>query len=329
MTVFDSGIAPGGVTVYSSQATLEAETGPIQQGQMAFVQVPPMMYTAVKAAPANGQALSATASTANGGQVTYWIPVNMTGNQPLQPATSGQGKPGVCRCVVTVLPAYTGSGTGTLTGSANGALAAQDGVTLAVGDTVFIPAGTTHVTAKDSGPMVVTALGGTSAKYVLTRPAWFPTGNYFTSGTSLQIGGEGAVFGNTQWKIDAASGVIDSVDPGFYVGRLTFQVTLASGTLALAAGQTPSTFPLTTGATAICPTGILSPTTSGITAVAAMKGGTVTGTVGYGIANASVTTTNVTAGYVGTAAFSVFALASSLTTQASDASTLNVTLTNW
>jgi hypothetical protein len=212
------------------------------------------------------------------------------------------------RAVVTTLQAYTGSGTNVLTETSNGAISAADGVTLALNDVVFIQGGTANLTdPKDSGPWTVTSLGGASAKWTLTRPDWWSTGSAITQGAVVDLSGEGTVWPATAWKAFAASGkVIGTDDPTFYVGRMTQSVALVSS------------------ATTVSNVGIKSATKSQIVATFVVAGGTVTGTVGYGIIAAP------TPGYIGTASAVVDALASGMTKNGTaDTSTVAITVINW
>lgn len=131
-------------------------------------------------------------------------------------------RPFYARAVMTSqasMNAYTGSGTGTLTAGANGAMGAQDGVTLAAGDVVILPAVVTGatITAADVGPWVVSSLGGASAKIVLTRPDWWPTGGGIPQAQSIDVGGEGTIWAGIAWKSLAAKGaIIGTTDPALY-----------------------------------------------------------------------------------------------------------------
>lgn len=220
---------------------------------------------------------------------------------------AGLATGGSARNVVTSLAAYTGSGTNTLTASANGAWAAQDGVTNAVGDTVFIQGGTTNLTAaKDSGPWVISSLGGAAAPWVLVRPSWFTTGSAIDPGLVIEVAGEGTAWAGTEWKSFAAPAkVVGTDDPTFYVGRVTVPVTLSGGTFTIST------------------VGIRSATRSNLEAQLNTKGGTTTTTVGYG------TIAAMTPGYAGTASAVVDAIASGQTLQSGDTSSLNVLITNW
>lgn len=213
------------------------------------------------------------------------------------------------RNVVTSLQAYTGTGTATLTETANGAWAAQDGSTSVVGDTVFVQAGTTNlVGAVDSGPWVISSLGGASAQWVLTRPNWFNQGATIVQGTVVAIG-EGTLWIGTEWKSFVATNkLVGTDDPTFYVGRVTQTATLAAGTIAVAN------------------VGVRSLTKSQFLASLNTAGGTLTGTVMYGVLP---NVTALVAGYIGTASLTFKAIATAQAVQASDTSIINVTVINW
>lgn len=303
------------INVYPTLAALGLEQGLVQNGQLAAVQSPIFtLYQANTAIPGNGQysvASTSSSQLSGGGGTTYWIQI---ASGDIYNANFQQ-MPFTARAVVTSLPAYTGTGTGTLTGPANTALGTQDGVsTLAVGDQIFLQGGTTNLTAVDSGPWVILALGSGTSQYVLKRPAWFFTGNKFTSGLIVNIGGEGTVFGNTEWKSTSASGTIDTNDAKFYVGRINLQRALSAGVGAMAAGQATGTN---------MPVGILSASISTVTATVVSLAGTYTTTVSYG------TRTALTPGYLGTSTATVYANAAGFTTDATDTSTLNICIVNW
>lgn len=243
--------------------------------------------------------------------------------------------PFTARCCPLSLHAYNGTGTGTLTSTATGTFASQtstDNVTLAVGDQIFLQPGLTNLQAIDSGPWLVSALGATgTAKWVLKRPSWWATGAKWTSGQIVKVGGEGQIYNNTEWMATAASGVIDTTDPAFYVGRITFQVVLGTTTTAteaLAAAQ-PSAYaeyPLGTSngsGNHSFPVGILSASQSNLVCTLNTPH-VATLTVGYGPSGA------LTAGYVGTAAATVIAYAVGMAASGdADVSVINCTLTNW
>lgn len=120
------------------------------------------------------------------------------------------------RAVITSIAAYTAAG-GVLTANANGAIGAQDGVTLAAGDVVFLPTDKAAAPA-DAGPYIATAVGGASAKFVLTRPNWFRTGSHQPSGQMITLGGEGTLWQGSEWKslVAASTFVVDTTDGAFY-----------------------------------------------------------------------------------------------------------------
>ena len=314
-------LGPMGIPLYASPTALAGDTTYMVVGTIVATVNPPLMLQAVGTVPTSYVCKSVSSSQyAQGATTLYWVPFQA-------PDASGQNAPFFVRASCLALAAYSAgsSGTGTLTANANGAFAAVDGVTVAVGDQIFVPPGLTNVTAKDSGPWTIVSLGGASSKYVLTRPWWFFTGNQVSPGAEIKSGTEGTFMPGVTWKATAAKGtVIDTTDPAFYVKSFTFQRKLVAGTLALAAGQ-----PTLLATSATCPVGIFSQSQSTGSAILAIANGTLTGTVSYGITNASSTNAFTTLGYVGTSAMAVFALATAQATQTSDTSTLNVTVTNF
>lgn len=138
------------------------------------------------------------------------------------------------RNVATSLPGTFTVTSGVLLADANGALGAQDGVTNAVNDVIILPVGTVGsgtVTAANSGPWKLTAIGGASAKYAAIRPDWWPNAGLIVPGASIGVGGEGTLFGGTVWKTFAAgSVVIGTGDPLLYPDKVTQQKTLSAGT---------------------------------------------------------------------------------------------------
>jgi hypothetical protein len=248
----------------------------------------------------------------------------LVGQPPVSSMTAAsnvQSTPGTARVAALSVAAYTGSGTGQLT-ITTAAVWAIDGVTVALGDQIFLPPGLTNLTAVDSGPWTITTLGTGSIQTVLSRPAWFDHGTKCYSGFTVKVGGEGAFFNNSEWRSTAAAVTIDTTDAAFYVGRLSFQRKLVAGTLVLAAGQ-----PNASATSATMPVGILSATQSQVICELAIYSGSGA-TVSYGPANSS-STALCTPGYSGTAAGAIFALASAQTTQASDTSTIQVTVVNF
>lgn len=335
--------------VYSSTTALSLESRLPPVGSVAFVQSnPPTQYQAFLSAPVGGQTfttstvpavLNAVGTTVQAAQTVYWVPFNGS--------TGAQSASFVARAVVMKIGAYAGTGTGTLTasvvgavGNANG-LQLVDSVTPVVGDQIFIPAGLTHVTAVDSGPWTVVVVGSASAKYVLTRPWWWFTGNTWTSGQTIKIGGEGAIYANTAWVATAAAGVIDTTDSAFYCKEITFQVTIGgtgTGYQTLSANQ-PSVianYPLTAGtaSASACPIGLMANAGSGVApaqtvqclwsmAAVGTGGGAPTGAIAYG------PLVPPTAGYVGTASIIINSIKTLMVVNTNaDTSTVNITLRN-
>ena len=193
---------------------------------------------------------------------------------------------------VTTSTTYTGTGTNTITFGTNAIMGSQDGVAIAVGDVLLLQGGTLTscvITACDTGPWVVSVIGTASTKCVLTRPAWWLTGDQVPSSQEIKIGPEGTLFRNGTWFSSAAPGcVIGTTDPALYPDRVIQNVTLVSST------ATVINVP------------ILSATKSSVLAHFVVAGGTTTATIGYGTVAAP------TAGYVGTASTVVDALASGM-----------------
>jgi len=222
-------------------------------------------------------------------------------------------QPFYARAVMTTVATsttYTGSGTGQLTFGSNAAIGTQDGVsTLAVGDCVILQGGTLggcSITAADVGPWIIANKGSSSSKVVLVRPTWWQTGAVLPTLSQIQVGPEGTLFGGTKWSTWAAAGkVIGTDDPALYPDKVATQVTLVSSALAVA------TIP------------VRSATASTITCDLQATGGTTTSTVSYGMIAAA------TAGYIGTATFTVNARASGMTKNGtSDTSTISVVVVN-
>jgi hypothetical protein len=268
-----------------------------------------------------------TVSTSDGGgtrlRAGYFVAFDTNGNpvvefgvaSPTARAFGASGgfntRPYFARAVMTTtaVASYTGSGTSTLTAGSNAALVAQDGVTMAAGDVILLQGGTLGslaITAKDTGPYVITSLGSASAPFVFTRPDWWVNGQIVPTAQSIQIGTEGTLFQGSLWTSWASPGcVIGTTDPALYPDRVIQSVALT------ASAVTISNVP------------IRSATKSSVTASFVAAGGTVTGTVGYGGVAAP------TAGYIGTASSVVDALQSGMTKNGtSDTSTVCVIVEN-
>lgn len=197
---------------------------------------------------------------------------------------------------------------GVFTATANGAMATQDGLTIAVGDTLILPAGTLTtlvVSAANSGPYVVTAIGAAGAKVVLTRPSWWKHGAGARASSQIKVAA-GTLFAGTTWRSFAVATVtIGTGDPALYPERVTQQVTLASGT------RTISNVP------------IFSAARLGLSIK--LAGGTPAGTT---TAFDQKLTSGITAGGIGTAALIVEAHSVKGTIVNTDVSVINVTMVN-
>lgn len=218
--------------------------------------------------------------------------------------------------VATNLAALTFTA-GSFSADANGALATQDGITvgstgIAASNVIIFPTGTITtgvVSAANSGPWVLTSVGGASAKFTGVRPDWYPHGGNVPA-APIEVSA-GALFGNTRWKpyadtlVAATPLVIGTSDPKFRPVQVTQTVTLSSS------------------AATITNVPIHSATRSNVVASLSAVGGTTTSTIGWGIIVAP------TAGDLGTASTVVNAIASGGTKNgSSDTSVLLVTITN-
>lgn len=224
------------------------------------------------------------------------------------PELGGGAQPFKARAVLTSVAAYTGAA-GVLTANANGAIGAQDGVTLAVGDVVLL-AEDKAAEAKDAGPYVVTALGGASAKFVLTRCDWWATGATLQQGSIIEIGGEGTLFGGSSWKCFAAAAkVVDTDAPVLWPSVVKATVTLVAGAYTLGAAE-----------------GLfLRSTTKSQVTITRNTANTSTATTG----GYSAPVASRTAGVGGTGAVLVRAEVAAGTLNNADISTLDVVITNW
>lgn len=133
--------------------------------------------------------------------------------------------------VATSLGTYTVAGQ-VLTVTATGALGSQDGVSPQVGDTVFVPEGLTHVTAKDAGPYVISALGDTTSSAAMARPSWWQNGQNLTLDATIKVNA-GTLFGGSAWKCFILSGVIGTDAPAMYPDLVVQQATLSTGAVTL------------------------------------------------------------------------------------------------
>lgn len=184
-------------------------------------------------------------------------------------------------------------------------VAANDGITYAAGDVVLLAAQTT---AAQNGPYVVGPIATTTA--ALTRPDWWATGSGIVQGQVIQVGGEGTIFGGSEWKaLCAKAKIVGTDDPLFYPRVSKGTVTLVAGTKTL--GATQGLF-------------IKSTTTSPVqvTRNTFHAGSTTTVTYDAPVANR-------TAGVSGTAALIINGCAAAGTHPGDDASDVDFLVTNW
>lgn len=124
--------------------------------------------------------------------------------QALADASAGLDYKNSCRiATAAALPAYARVAN-VITASANGALNGDpsvDGVTLVVGDRVLLKNG---AAGADNGIYTVTALGGASAKWKLTRATDANTSAQVTSGMYTEIE-EGTANAGTGWLLSTAN----------------------------------------------------------------------------------------------------------------------------
>ncbi len=106
-----------------------------------------------------------------------------------------------------------------------------------MGDVGWLPeyAGTANssvnVSAANSGPYEVVALGGSGAHPVLSRPAWWAHGTAMQLGASFKVA-EGTLFGRSVWDVGATAGaVIGTDDPAAYPRSVTQAIVLVAGHL--------------------------------------------------------------------------------------------------
>lgn len=214
---------------------------------------------------------------------------------------------GRVRAVITSLAANTVVD-GVMTADADGALGTQDGVTdLAVGDEVLIQAGTTNLdNAEEAGPYVITALGGVSDPFVLTRPSWWAHDAELRPGSTIEVD-EGTLYGGSTWKSFCAKDEAVGTDaPDLYPDYVAQQVTLAAG------ASTIANVPILSASKVV-----MSPTLIGGTPAAT--------TTNY----EKKLSSGVTAGVLGTASIIIEAQSVAGTIVNTDVSVLNVGIRNW
>ncbi len=181
-----------------------------------------------------------------------------------------------------------------------------DGITYVAGDIVLLTAQTTPA---ENGPYVVGTVATTAP---LTRPSWWGTGATIVQGQVIQVGGEGTVFGGSEWKaLCAKAQVIGTNDPILYPRIVKGSVALTNGTVAL--GVTQGLF-------------LKSVSASQIVVTRRNAGGTLTLTTGYYCPDAASARV---AGVAGTAVATITASVAAGTVNTADTSTIDFVVTNW
>ncbi len=179
-------------------------------------------------------------------------------------------------------------------------VASNDGLTYVAGDQVLLYAQTA---AKENGPYVV----GTVAVGVapLTRPTWWPDTAVVKTGAKITVGGEGTLFGPSDWKVCAASAaIVVGTDSAALFPRYV--------------GQQVS---LTAGVKSITNVPVLSATKS-TAIIDLITATTATSTTMY-------TTSSFAASTTGAGTVIVISKVNGATLSTLDGSTLNVGICNW
>lgn len=111
-------------------------------------------------------------------------------------------------------------------------VASDDSVTYAANDVVILAAQTT---ATERGPWVVGTVAAGAAP--LTRPSWWAAGASIASGTVIEVGGPGPIFGGSSWKVMRTSAcTVDTHDPELYPRMYRDTLTLVNGGVIHGAG---------------------------------------------------------------------------------------------
>jgi hypothetical protein len=180
-----------------------------------------------------------------------------------------------------------------------------DGITYVAGDVVLL---TAQTTVAENGPYVVGTVATTAP---LTRPSWWKAGMAIPQGQVIQVGGDGTIYGDSEWKAFAAKAkVVDTDDPVFYPRTCKGTVTLAGGTSTYVLGSTEGLF-------------LKSLTKSPVL----LTRNTVGGTLGTDGLSAPVASRQI--GVSGTASVAIFSTNDNGGNAASDTSTVDFQITNW
>ncbi len=101
-----------------------------------------------------------------------------------------------------------------------------DGITYVAGDIVLL---TGQTSALQNGPYVVGTVATTAP---LTRPSWFAAAAAIQQGLVIECGGEGTVYGGSEWKAMCGKAqVVDTNDPLFTPRIIKGSAAASSGTL--------------------------------------------------------------------------------------------------
>lgn len=205
--------------------------------------------------------------------------------------------------ITTALGAYTNSN-GVLTENANGAIGSvADGLTIAVGDILLLPPGIA-ASAVDAGLYQVTALGGASAKFVLTSAPDWVQGAVVQPKTEILVS-EGTLFGGSTWVITntGQTNLIGTASFTIYPRQVSQSITLVSGT------KTVANVPIVSATTTNVVYNRTTANTTASTIIYATIGG-------------------ITPGALGTATFAFQAAVAAGTINTADISTLTITIIN-
>ena len=278
-------------------------------GMATSVTIPMPALPIVGQGPQNGVALVSTVSDGSGGAVpssTHFLQTKGVGGSAMPMQTYAD------YVIVASLPTYTNTN-GVLTGNSNGAVtsAMADGATPAVGDIFLLEQGLA-ASAADAGLCVLTAVGSGSAKFSAQAIGF---GQTMLPKAEILVGSRGTVFKNTTWvnTLTGYSNVVGTASFTFFPRFVTWNSAAVAGINTAGASAT-------TGAPGKM--SVFSTTLSNLVIVRTTPSGTAS-TVDYAMNSAGMV-----AGGLGTGAASAFATVAAGTVNASDVSTLSITLIN-
>jgi hypothetical protein len=128
----------------------------------------------------------------------------------------------------TTLPRYTARGMAVTNHSLSAFTVGTntDSITYVAGDIVVLCG---QSIAAQNGPYVVGAVSTTAP---LTRPSWFAAAAAITQGMTIELSGEGTVYGGATLKAMCAKAqTVDANDPKFFPSRIKGSAAATSGTL--------------------------------------------------------------------------------------------------